>query len=92
MSQEQVLTVFQEALWVIVKLAGPMLILSILLGLVISILQAATQIHEQTLTFVPKLVAIAVVLLLTGPWMMNVMNEFTRNIFDLMELFGRNAG
>lgn len=91
MSQEQVLTVFQEAMWVIVKLAGPMLILSIVLGLVISILQAATQIHEQTLTFVPKLVAIAVVLLLTGPWMMNVMNEFTLNVFDLMELFARNA-
>lgn len=61
-----------------------MLILSIVLGLVISIIQAATQVHEQTLTFVPKLVAIAVILLISGPWMMNILGDFTTRLFETM--------
>lgn len=84
MTQDEVLSVFTDALWVILQLAGPMLIISIVLGLVISIIQAATQIHEQTLTFVPKLIAIAVILLLTGPWMMNVLGDFTARIFSII--------
>lgn len=84
MTQEQVLSIFKEALWIVLGLAGPMLLISIIIGLVIAILQAATQIHEQTLTFVPKLVAIAVILLLTAPWMMNVIGDFTKNLFELM--------
>ena len=56
----------------------------IIIGLVIAILQAATQIHEQTLTFVPKLIAIAVILLLTAPWMMNVLGDFTNKLFEMI--------
>ncbi|HOV41730.1 MAG TPA: flagellar biosynthetic protein FliQ [Oscillospiraceae bacterium] len=66
------------------QVAGPVLIISIIVGLVISVIQAATQIHEQTLTFVPKLIAIALVLLLTGTWVMNVMNDFTKQIFEVI--------
>ena len=84
MTQDQVLSIFKEALWIVLELCGPLLILSIVIGLIIAILQAATQIHEQTLTFVPKLIVIAVVLLITGPWMMNVLNDFTIKIFDLI--------
>ena len=84
MTQDQVLSVFQDALWVILELAGPMLIISIVLGLVVSVLQAATQIHEQTLTFVPKLIAIALILLITGPWMMNTLSDFTGRIFSII--------
>lgn len=84
MNQDQVLSVFRDALLVVLKVAGPILIISIVVGLVISILQAATQIHEQTLTFVPKLLAIAIILLLTGPWMMNVIQDFTKEVFSLM--------
>jgi len=84
MTQDQVLSIFKEALWLVLELSGPMLIISIVLGLVIAILQAATQIHEQTLTFVPKLVAIAVILLITGPWMMNVLNDFTIKLFEMI--------
>ena len=84
MAQDEVLSVFKEALWVILELSGPMLIISIVVGLVISIIQAATQVHEQTLTFVPKLLAIALILLITAPWMMNVMEDFTHYLFDLM--------
>lgn len=87
MTQEQVLSVFQQALWIILELGGPMLIVSIVLGLVIAVLQAATQIHEQTLTFVPKLVAVALILLLTAPWMMGVMEDFVHDIFRLIETF-----
>lgn len=84
MSQDQVLSIFKEALWVTLQVAGPVLIISIIVGLVISVIQAATQIHEQTLTFVPKLIAIAIVLLLTGTWVMNVMNDFTKHIFEVI--------
>jgi flagellar biosynthetic protein FliQ len=84
MSQDQVLSIFKEALWITLQVAGPVLIISIIVGLVISVIQAATQIHEQTLTFVPKLIAIALVLLLTGTWVMNVMNDFTKQIFEVI--------
>lgn len=84
MSQGQVLSVFQEAIFVALKLAAPLLIVSILIGLVIAIFQAATQIHEQTLTFVPKVVAIALLLLILGSWMISVMSEFMQHLFALM--------
>ena len=84
MTQEQVLSIFKEALWIVLELSGPMLLISIIIGLVIAILQAATQVHEQTLTFVPTLIAIAVILLLSAPWMMNVLGDFTKDLFDLM--------
>lgn len=84
MTQDQVLAIFKESLWIVIKLGGPMLLLSIVVGLVIAIIQAATQIHEQTLTFVPKLIIIAVVLLLMAPWMMETLNDFTRSLFEIM--------
>ena len=88
MNSGQVMEIFREALYLAVKLAAPILIISVLLGLVISILQAATQIHEQTLTFVPKLVGIGVILLLLGPWMITQMNDFTLRLFEAMVMFG----
>lgn len=84
MTQGQVMDILQEAMIVAFKLAAPMLILSIAVGLVVSIFQAATQIHEQTLTFVPKLVVIALLLLVTGPWMMDVLGDFMRKLFTVM--------
>ncbi len=91
MSQDAVLEVFHDALMLALMLCGPMLIISIIVGLVISIIQAATQVHEQTITFVPKLVAIALILLLTGPWMMNQMNEFTVKLFDLISQISQHG-
>lgn len=64
------------------KIAGPLLIASIVIGLIVAIFQAATQIHEQTLTFVPKLIIIALILLVAGTWMMTLMNDFFRMIFE----------
>lgn len=69
---------------VALKLAAPMLIISIVIGLVVAVFQAATQIHEQTLTFVPKILAIALMLLILGSWMFSVLSDFTNKLFSLI--------
>jgi flagellar biosynthetic protein FliQ len=84
MTTSEISQIFHSAMITALKVAAPILAVSILLGLLVSIFQAATQIHEQTLTFVPKLVAIGLVLLILGPWMMETMNDFTLYIFGLM--------
>lgn len=66
------------------QLGGPILIISMAVGIVISILQAATQIHEQTLTFVPKLLIIGIILVFTGSNMLQSLQEFTRDIFAMI--------
>ena len=81
MSQGEILKVFSDGLWLIVKIAGPILLASVVIGLIVAIFQAATQIHEQTLTFVPKLIVIAAILLLSGSWMMRMMREFMESLF-----------
>ena len=84
MSAEQVREIMKEAMLVAFEIAGPLLIISIAVGLLVAIFQAATQIHEQTLTFVPKLIVIALVLLALGSWMSKVMNEFVVELFAIM--------
>lgn len=84
MSQGQMMDILRSSMLVVFKLAGPLLIVSILVGLVIAIFQAATQIHEQTLTFVPKLLVLGLVLLLLGPWMISTLSEFMYSLFRLM--------
>jgi flagellar biosynthetic protein FliQ len=76
MAQGDVITILREALWTILKLAAPMLLVSLILGLVIAVFQAATQIHEQTLTFVPKVLAIALLLVILGNWMMTNLTDY----------------
>ena len=84
MSAEQVMEIMKEAMLVAFEIAGPLLIISIAVGLLVAIFQAATQIHEQTLTFVPKLIVIALVLLALGSWMSKVMNESVVELFAIM--------
>ena len=84
MDQADVISVLRQAVVLAIKLASPILIVSIAVGLVISILQAATQIHEQTLSFVPKVLAIALILILLASWMITSMLDFTNNIFSIM--------
>ncbi len=86
MTQGQVMDILRGALVVALKLTMPMLIVSIVIGLIIAIFQAATQIHEQTLTFVPKLIAIALMLLLLGPWMMTTMGDYVNSLFTQFAL------
>ena len=84
MTQGDVLAILQESLLVALQLSAPMLIISIAIGLVIAIFQAATQIHEQTLTFVPKVLAIGLLLIILGSWMMTLMDDLVQRLFRIM--------
>lgn len=84
MSISLIMEVMQAAAGAAIKIGAPILLVSLTIGLVIAVFQAATQIHEQTLTFVPKLFLTAIILILLGPWMIEVMADFTRYIFELM--------
>jgi flagellar biosynthesis protein FliQ len=74
--------VMQQALITTLMVAGPIVMISMAVGLVISILQAATQINEATLTFVPKLIVVAIVLIMLGPMMASQLTDFTRYVFE----------
>lgn len=82
MSIGQVMQIIQAAMVTVLKVSAPVLLISMAVGLIIAVLQAATQIHEQSVVFVPKLVAIAVILVMMGSWMMENMKDFTYYIFD----------
>jgi len=81
MTADSVIDLAQQALRVTLLVAGPMLLAGMLVGLLISIVQAATQINEMTMTFVPKIVVVMLVMVLTLPWMIAQMMAFTRGIF-----------
>ena len=80
MTPETVLTVSQQALTVATLLAAPLLLGALVTGLLIGVLQAATQINEMTLSFIPKLLALVVTLVVVGPWMLQEITSFTRNL------------
>ena len=82
MTVAQVTQIIQAAMIAMLKISAPVLLISMAVGLVVSILQAATQIHEQSVAFVPKLVAIVVVLIVLGSWMLGNLKDFTMYIFD----------
>lgn len=84
MGEDIILQLGQDALKTMAMLSAPLLLSTLVIGLVISIFQALTQINENTLTFVPKMIVIAVVLVLAGPWMMDVMKNYTVNLFENM--------
>ena len=81
MNDGDVTAVAAQAIWVTLQLGGPVLIVGLVIGLVVSIFQAVTQIQEQTLVFIPKIVGIVAVLAITGPWMLNVMVNYTEELF-----------
>lgn len=76
MSVDDVVTIANSALFLVIKTAAPVLLVSLLIGLIISIFQTITSIQEQTLTFVPKIVGVFVTLMILGHWMLNSMSEF----------------
>jgi flagellar biosynthetic protein FliQ len=81
MTPEFVLTLTQQALEMTVLVAAPMLGAALITGLLVSLFQAATQINEMTLSFIPKLLVLVVVLVLAGPWMLTMMLEYMRRLF-----------
>ena len=84
MDQNQIMDILREGIWVALKISGPMLIASMAVGVLVAIFQAATQIHEQTLSFIPKLLLIIAFLLLASSWMLSTVQDFTRMIFTQM--------
>ena len=84
MTTSEITDVMYQLFVLAAQLAGPVLIISMVVGIVISIIQAATQIHEQTLTFLPKLVVIGVILVIIGSNMLRAMQDFTKQIFEMI--------
>lgn len=78
MDSQQVFTLGTQALWMLLVVAAPILLTVLGIGLVVSVIQAATQIHEQTLSFVPKIIAAVAVLAIAGPWMLTTLVEFVQ--------------
>ncbi len=81
MTPESVMTLGQQAIELVLMLAGPLLLSALVIGLVVSVFQAATQINEQTLSFIPKLVGIFAALIFFGPWMVGTMVDFIQRLY-----------
>ncbi|MDU4891651.1 MAG: flagellar biosynthesis protein FliQ [Clostridium sp.] len=89
MSEMMIMTIVKKALVAGIMVAGPILMISLIVGLIISIFQATTQIQEQTLTFVPKLITIILVLVILGPWMLNKLVLLTTELFSMISTITR---
>jgi flagellar biosynthetic protein FliQ len=82
MNQDTVIHLATQAMTIAVEVAGPMLLAGLVIGLVISIFQAVTSIQEQTLTFIPKIIALALIIVVLGPWMLRQMVDYTQNLYQ----------
>ncbi len=89
MSADTVIDLSQQALYLIALIAAPMLLSALAIGLIIGMFQAATSINEQTLSFIPKLIVLLASILIAGPWMLNLLLNFTRQLYrDIPGLIG----
>lgn len=86
MTPESVMDLAYQGMRVTLLMAGPLLLTALLVGLLISLFQAATQINEMTLSFIPKILAVFTVLVLAGPWMIELIVDFTRELFGNIPL------
>jgi flagellar biosynthetic protein FliQ len=82
MSPETVMTIGQRALEITLLLSAPLLLTALVVGLLVGVFQAATQINEMTLSFIPKLIATAATLAIAGPWMLKLLVSYTRELFE----------
>ena len=82
MTPETVTTIGQQALWVTMLIASPMLLSALAVGLMVGMIQAATQINEMTLSFIPKLLVLVLSLVLAGPWMLSVIINYTQQLME----------
>lgn len=87
MSGEFVISLAEQGIFTILLVTGPLLLLALVVGLLVSIFQATTQIQEQTLAFIPKIVAVLLGIVFFGPWMLSTMVEFTANLFQNINQF-----
>lgn len=89
MTPDTVIKLAEQAIYMIIILSAPMLLIALAVGLIVSVFQAMTQIQEQTLAFVPKIIAVFLSLVLFGPWMLTLLLDFTRDLFQqLPQLIG----
>lgn len=89
MTDQTILDIGAKALWVTIEISAPVLAAALFMGVLVSIFQAATQINEQTLSFVPKILLITVALVFCGPWILHVMTEFTTDLFRFIPEIAR---
>jgi len=87
LSNEFVLTLAERGIFTILLVAGPILLLALAVGLLVSIFQATTQIQEQTLAFIPKIIAVLIGVVVFGPWMLTKLMEFTTDLYQNINLF-----
>ena len=84
MNTADVAVIFGDGLGVAIRLGGPILLLCMLVGVIVAILQAVTQIHEQSISFLLKLIVVVLFLIIGGNWMLRILQEYTYSVFDLM--------
>lgn len=89
MNQADVMRIGQEAIFTIIEVAAPLLLVGLVVGLLVSIFQAMTQINEQTLVFIPKIVGILLAMLVCGSWMLTRLTEFTEKLFASIAMLTR---
>ena len=87
MTPDSVITIAEQGIWAVLLICGPLLLLALVVGLVVSIFQATTQIQEQTLAFVPKIVAVLLGIVFFGPWMLSRMLSYANDIFSNLTRF-----
>ncbi|MGN0352701.1 MAG: flagellar biosynthesis protein FliQ [Roseburia sp.] len=87
MTEGQVLDIAREAIYTIIMCAAPLLLISLIVGLIVSIIQTVTSIQEQTLTFVPKIIAVFLGLMLFGSWMLNKMSGFMTDLWSNFSVY-----
>lgn len=90
MDQSQIMEIGARTMWLTLQISMPVLGVSLLVGLLVSIFQAVTQLQEPTLTFIPKILAVVVVIVVAGPWMLNTMLGFTIELWSGIPAIGRN--
>lgn len=88
MTQDMVLEISARTMWVTLEVGLPILVVSLVVGLVVSILQAVTQLQEPTLTFIPKILAVFLVIALAGPWMLTTLTDFTVDLWTMFPSIG----
>ncbi|AHD05945.1 flagellar biosynthesis protein FliQ [Paenibacillus larvae] len=87
MSSEFIIKLAGDAVYTVLKASGPMLIIALVVGLLVSIFQATTQIQEQTLAFVPKIIAVLLSVIIFGPWILNTLVDYTFNLLNNLHRF-----
>lgn len=89
MTEEMVISIAEQAIWIVLIVSGPLLMIALIVGLIVSIFQATTSIQEQTLAFVPKIVAVLVGIIFFGPWMISQMTSY---VYDILNNLVRYIG